>query len=138
MKISKNIQLEKWSAYFAPLPKGSDKSHRIIIIYKTDIDVKYFYITSKIDKAKKVLKNDPNAYVEILREEWNCLKKEKSCIQCDRGHLKDITIKELQDMYDGQLLKYLGKIPKEIQEKIINAINNSISYSFVEQASITK
>lgn len=138
MKITKEILLEKWSAYLAPLPKGSSKNHRIIIIYKTDINVKYFYITSKTETAKIILRNDPISYVELLNKDWDKLTKEKSCIRCDRGHLKEISIKELQELYDAQLLKYLGKIPKEIQEKIINAVNSSISYSFVEQAIITK
>lgn len=138
MKIIEKIPLEKWSAYLAPLPKGSNKNHRIIIIYKTDINVKYFYITSKTEKAKITLRNDPTSYVELLSKDWDKLTKEKSCIRCDRGHLKEISIKELQEMYDDQLLKYLGKIPKEIQEKIIKAVNSSISYSFVEQAIITK
>ena len=138
MKITEEILLEKWSAYLAPLPKGSGKSHRIIIIYKTDVNVKYFYITSKTEKAKIILRDDPISYVELLSKDWNELTREKSCIQCDRGHLKEISVKELQELYDDQLLKYLGKIPKEIQEKIINAVNDSISYSFVEQVIITK
>ena len=138
MKIIEKIPLEKWSTYLAPLPKGSSKSHRIIIIYKTDVNVKYFYITSKTEKAKIILRDDPISYVELLSKDWNELTREKSCIQCDRGHLKEISIKKLQELYDNQLLKYLGKIPKEIQEKIINAVNGSISYSFVEQAIITK
>lgn len=138
MKITKEILLEKWSAYLAPLPKESGKSHRIIIIYKTDVNVKYFYITSKTEKAKIILRDDPISYVELLSKDWNELTREKSCIQCDRGHLKEISVKELQELYDDQLLKYLGKIPKEMQEKIINAVNGSISYSFVEQAIITK
>lgn len=138
MKITKEILLEKWSAYLAPLPKGAGKSHRIIIIYKTDVNVKYFYITSKTEKAKIILRDDPISYVELLSKDWNELTREKSCIQCDRGYLKEISVKELQELYDDQLLKYLGKIPKKIQEKIINAVNGSISYSFVEQAIITK
>lgn len=125
-------------AYLAPLPKKSPKDHRIIIIYKTDDVVKYFWITSKIDKAKMILRNDPNAYVEISQNEWNVLTKAKSCVQCDIMHLEEISVYELQKMYTENTITYLGKIPESIQDKIKKAINNSISYNFIEQEILSK
>ncbi len=110
MNITKNVPLEKWTAYFAPLPKDSPKEHRIIIIYHTDVEVSFFWITSN-EYSKTRLRDDSKALVEVFKHEWGNLTKDVSFIQCDRDHLEKISVQEFQKMYEDNLLKYLVRYP---------------------------
>jgi hypothetical protein len=119
MKLpAKAIPLNRWCAYKAPLPENSPKSHTIIIVHRTEIDIKYFYVTSQVDKAKIRYRNDKDALVEIERSEWSeVLKEEKSCIQCGKGHLNCIDIKNFEDLYDNYKISYAGEFQNLLYKK---------------------
>ena len=130
------IPLNKWYAYKAPLPENSPKSHTIIIAHRTETDIKYFYVTSQVDKAKIRYRDDKDALVEIEKEEWAELKV-KSCIQCGKGHLNRIDIDRFKELYERNEMTYAGAVPVSVISKIKQAINASITYTFIEQAILT-
>jgi hypothetical protein len=112
------IPLNRWCAYKAPLPEKSPKSHTIIIVYRTEIDIKYFYVTSQVDKAKIRYRYDKGALVGIERSEWaEVLKEENSCIQCGKGHLNCIDIKNFEEFYKNDKYLMLAKFQKLLYKK---------------------
>jgi hypothetical protein len=132
------IPLNRWCAYKAPLPENSPKSRTIIIVHRTETDIKYFYVTSQVDKAKRRCRDDKDALVEIERSEWSeVLRKEKSCIQCGKRHLKCIDIKKFKNLYDKHKISAAIKIPELIIQKVKKAINASITYTYIEQSILT-
>jgi hypothetical protein len=138
VKVNVNdIPLRKRIAYKALLPDTSPKSHRIIIVFVTEAEIRYFYVTSKMDTAKKILRNDIGAFVEIYRNEWaQTLTEDISCIQCDKGHLGCIDIEKFREMYENDEIELVGDVPEVIKQKIKTAVENSITYNFVEQSQL--
>jgi len=138
MSKADKIPLNKWDAYKGPFPEISSMPHIIIIIFidETSTLLKYFYITSKVDKAKRIYKNDPLALVELSKSDWEKLHKNKpSCIQCGSNtkHLHEIEIKRFKELYDNDKVKYFGKIPQNVKDKIIKSIWLSTTYSNKEK-----
>ncbi|MDR3195241.1 MAG: hypothetical protein LBT58_00355 [Endomicrobium sp.] len=135
MKVKFPVNLfliDKWKAYRGQLPEKSDKRHIIIIIYITRTIINYFYITSKVDKAKIIYKNDKKALIELDTKEWTKLKK-KSCIQCGKRHLKCISLETLKAMYENDKIEYVDEIPDGIKTKIIQAVRDSKTYTDPEK-----
>lgn len=121
------IPLDKWKVYKGKLPPGSDTPHRIIIVTNIE-ELSYFYVTSKVEKAKRIWKNDISSIVELDTREWSCLT-EPSCIKCTKKEMRTISISDFKKMYDDGNLELLGDLPDNIKTKIISAICNSLTYS---------
>ena len=137
------IPCDKWSVYEnAPLPQDSNRCHTIVIVCCVSSKIKYFYVTSQVEKALKLrYKYDKFALVEIQKSEWaEVLTKDVSCIQCGKNHLKCIDIVEFKKLYANNAttsMDYIGKIPEDIKQKIKIAINASVTYSPAEQSELT-
>jgi hypothetical protein len=131
------IPLNKWSAYNAPLPENSEKSHTVIIVYRTETDIKYFYVTSQVEKAVLRYRDDKDALVEIEQSEWSEVLKVKSCIQCGNKHLNCIDINKFKGLYERGEIHFLGDLPKTITTRVKQSINSSITYTLVEQSILT-
>ncbi len=130
------FHVEKWKSFKGKYPPKSEVEHIIIIVYKKDNILKYFHVTSKIEKCRRVAKNDISSLVEIKKSEWNVLKKD-SCIQCDEGHLNEISEKEFRKSYKKREVKPLGEIPDGVKKSIINAICTSVTFSEKEKVDFT-
>ncbi len=138
MKIpADKIPLRKWVAYFANLPPDSPVGHRIIIIYKTEDVIHYFYVTSKEEKVKERYAFDPKGFIVIKQTEWKETLKKESYIQCGRQHLKQIKILDFQKMYEKALAEFIGTVPKNIENKIVEAIEKSKTYTPAEKKKYT-
>lgn len=126
---SKMLPIEKWKAFKGKYPPNSNNEHRIIIIYKHDCNIKYFYVTSQVEKARLMARNDIGSLVDgIDSGDWDVLTKE-SCIQCNESHLCEISDEELRKAWDQERLKPLGTIPNKIKQKIISAICASKTFT---------
>jgi len=142
MKIlfpSNMLPLKKWYAFKAKLPSGSENEHRIIIIYKHEAVIKYFYVTSQVEKIEKVAitrKYDVESIVKLNPVEWDVLTKE-SCIQCNKKHLYEINESDFKRAYTNGEFEYLGEIPEKVKAAIIHAICMSISFTENEKKMYT-
>ncbi len=121
------IPLDRWKVYKGKLPPGSDTPHRIIIVTNVET-LSYLYVTSKVEKAKRIWRHDLGSIVEMCPEEWDCLT-EPSCIKCTKKEMRKITVNDFKRMYDNGDMELLGNLPENIKTKIISAICNSLTYS---------
>jgi len=115
---------------------GSDTDHRIIIVFKQDGVLKYFYVTSQVEKARKMAKKDLKSLVCINGNDWNELITE-SCVQCGKGHLLELSESEFRKDYSKGKVKPLGKIPENVIKSIIFAICSSKTFDDKEKAMYT-
>jgi hypothetical protein len=131
------LDIEKWKAFKGKYPPGSDVDHRIIIVYKSDGVVRYFYVTSQIENARKAAKYDMGSLVDGLdNKDWDVLTK-KSCIQCNRRYLNKTSERDLRRAYEEGKLEVLGKVPEKIKRAIISAVCASNSFTEAEKISYT-
>jgi len=131
------LSIEKWKAFRGKYPPSSNIEHIIIIVYKQDDYLKYFYVTSKVDKARKIAKNDRGSLVDnIDGRDWDVLDRE-SCIQCDWNHLYGTTENDLRKSYGKGEIDVLGKIPENIRISIVSAICSSKTFSDIEKKMYT-
>ena len=138
MKIpADKIPLHKWVVYRAQLPFNSQVEHRIIIVYKTEETIDYFYVTSKEEKVKERYLHDPKGFILIKQKEWSETLTRDSYIQCGKGHLKQIRVLDFQKMYEEDLAVFIGTLPKEIENRILEAINQSKTYTIAEKKKYT-
>ena len=127
------LSIEKWRAFKGKYPPGSDVEHRIIIVYKHDGIVKYFYVTSKVEKARMRAKYDIGSLVDkINSNHWDALT-EESCIQCNKNHLYDTCEDDLRQAYKNGEIEVLGAVPEAIKKAIISAVCASKSFTDVEK-----
>lgn len=126
------VSFDKWSAFKGPFPT-KDKEHRIVIIYKFDDTVSYFYVTSyesndekqKIDLANR---KDISSIAELKKEDWDALTKD-SCVQCNLAHRHEINLADLQTWYVSGGIEYIGIVPDIIRSKIIDATCRSPTFT---------
>lgn len=131
------LSIEKWKAFKGKYPPGSNVEHRIIIVYKHDGILKYFYVTSKVEIARKVAKYDKGSLVDKINSgDWYALDRE-SCIQCDKKHLHDTTEDDLRKAYKEGGIQVLGEIPEGIRRLIISAVCASRTFSDIEKKTYT-
>jgi hypothetical protein len=130
------FSVEKWKAFKGRYPPGSDTDHRIIIVFKQDGILKYFYVTSQVEKARKMAKKDSKSLVCINGNDWGALTTE-SCIQCGKGYLFELNEAEFRKDYSKGKVKPLGKIPEKIIKSIIFAICSSKTFDDKEKAMYT-
>ncbi len=124
------VPVDKWVAFNAPLPKDQ---HRIIIIKKIFDEVQYFYVTSKVDNAKRVLHYDSGSIAEFEKCDWDSLTADKSCVQCDKRHLYTIKSDTFERMYNDGKLEYIGEVPDIVKTRITSAICSSKSFTETEK-----
>lgn len=124
------VPVDKWVAFNAPLPK--DK-HRIIIIKKIFDEVQFFYVTSQVDNAKRVLRYDLGCIAELGKSDWESLTADKSCVQCDKRHLGIVKLDVLERMYNDGKLEYIGEVPDVVKTRIKSAICSSKSFTDIEK-----
>ena len=122
---------QKWYAFFAPLPNGSETQHRIIII-TDEPEIKYLYITSQVEKARIRCKKDISSLVELSPADWKHLKKE-CCILCGKAYLQSITKEDFKKLN----VRHLGEIPEGMKSKIKYAICYSKTYTDSEKKNYT-
>jgi len=120
------LDIERWKAFKGKYPPCSSIEHRIIIVYKHDGDLKYFYVTSKVEKARKF----------AMRDKGSLLDKE-SCIQCDKNHLHSTNEDDLRKAYEEGGIEVLGEIPEGIRKSIVSAICASRTFSDIEKTMYT-
>ena len=125
----------KWKAFLGNFPEDAGK-HRIIIIQETN-PLKYFYVTSQVEKCKDILRYDPLALAEVSKNDWGDLTK-NSCIQCGKQHLYSVDVDKLREEYEGGRLKVLGEIPEIVKQRICVAIDGSITYNESEKNILKK
>jgi hypothetical protein len=131
------LNIEKWKAFKGRYPPSSDVDHRIIIVYKDDGVIKYFYVTSQVENARKAAKYDMGSLVDGLdSNDWDVLTKE-SCIQCNRRYLNKTSESDLRRAYENGDIKVLGDVPEKIRRAIISAVCASNSFSEAEKISYT-
>jgi hypothetical protein len=139
---AKIIPCHKWVAYKnAPLPQAQDfpRSHTVVIVYRTPSKIKYFYVTSQVERAKMRYRYDKSALVEMQKSEWTeVLTKDVSYIQCGKKHLNCIDVLAFKKLYDetnGEM-NFIGEIPENIKQKIKAAIKASVTYSTIEKSEL--
>jgi len=130
------FNVEKWKAFKGKYPPGSDIDHRIIIVFKHDDILKCFYVTSKVENARKMAKKDLKSLVCLNSEDWDELTKE-SCIQCGKGYLFELNETELRKDYSEGKVEVLGEIPEKVIKSIIFAICSSKTFDENEKAMYT-
>jgi len=132
------IPIEKWYVFKGKLPPKQDYEHYCIIIYKQDLIIRYFYITSKVEKARAILlmKDDIGALAELDPSDWDILTKD-SCIQCDYDHLEECSIDNIKQGYENGTFKYIGKAHERVKTKIIHAVCASVSFTEAEKRMYT-
>jgi len=131
------LSIEKWKSFKGKYPPNSDVGHRIIIVYKYEGLLKYFYVTSQCDKARKRAKYDIGSLVDKLNSnDWSALDRE-SCIQCDSHHLHDLDENELRKSYAEGKIEVLGEIPEGVKRSIVSAICASKTFSDMEKKMYT-
>jgi len=122
----------KWKAFKGKYPPGSDIDHRIIIVFKHNSILRYFYVTSQIEKSRILAKNDLKSLVCINGNDWNELTKE-SCVQCSRDNLFELSEAEFRKDYAEGKVKVLGEIPEKVIKSIIFAICSSKTFTDKEK-----
>jgi hypothetical protein len=130
------IPIRKWCAYRAKLPPGSNNKHRIIIIYKHLTEIKYFYVTSQVEKVRKKTRDDISSVVELNSSDWDVLTKD-SCIQCNDANVYEINEDEFKHLYKSGEMDYLGEIPEKVKNAIISAICMSCTFTEIEKVVYT-
>jgi hypothetical protein len=130
------FHVEKWKAFKGKYPPGSDKSHRIIIVFKRGGVLRYLYITSKVDRSRKLARDDSQSLVCIDGNDWNELAKE-SCIQCNRDNLFELSETEFRKDYSEGKVEVLGKIPEKVIKSIVSAICSSKTFTDTEKKMYT-
>jgi len=130
------IPIKKWYAYKAKLPIGSDNKHRIIVVYKYLNVIRYFYVTSQVEKVRKKTRDDIMSIVELDSSDWEVLTK-KSCIQCNENNLHEISEDEFKQFYENGEMEYLGEVPEKVRSAITNAICMSSTFTEKEKAIYT-
>jgi len=130
------IPVKKWYAFKAKLPPGSGNKHRVIVVYKYMNTVKYLYVTSQIEQARKLAQHDKGSIVRLMPSDWDALTKE-SCIQCDKRHLYEISEREFRQVCASEGYEYYGEIPQKIKDSIIYAICMSKTFNEAEKAVYT-
>lgn len=130
------VSIKRWHAFKAKLPPGSKEAHRIIAVYKQHDIVHYFYVTSKIETACKLARDDINSIVKLNAADWNALTK-ASCIQCNKGHMFKILEDEFKRLYENEEVECLGEVPENVKKAMIDAITMSKSYTKTERALYT-
>ncbi|MDR2693402.1 MAG: hypothetical protein LBB74_04210 [Chitinispirillales bacterium] len=126
------MSVKKWHVFKAKLPPRSDSEHRIIVVYKHLNNVKYFYVTSKIENAYKMAKYDINSIVRLNVSDWDALTKE-SCIQCNKRHLYQTDEESFKQACASGEYERLGEVPEKIKNAIIHAIRMSKSFTEAEK-----
>jgi len=131
---SDKIPVEKWYVFKGKLPPNQKYNHYIVIVYKRESCIRYFYVTSKVEKAHTILmmKDDLGALVELDTSDWEILTKD-SCIQCDLDHLVECYESDIRQGYEDGTFTYHGKVPENIRIKIIQAICASVSFEDEEK-----
>jgi hypothetical protein len=110
----------------------------IIIVYRASSKIKYFHVTSQVERAEVRCRDDKSALVKIQKSEWaEALTKDVSCIQCGKKYLNCVDIDEFQKLYEENGMDYIGEIPENIKQKIKNAINVSKTYNAKEKSELT-
>jgi len=131
------LSIERWSAFKGKYPPGSDVDHRIIIVYKYGGTIKYFYVTSKVEKARMRAKYDMGSFVDKISScDWEALT-EESCVQCDKSHMYETCEDDLRRAYESGNLEILGKVPQDIRKRIISAVCASKSFTDAEKSIYT-
>lgn len=124
MTIPADFTVSRWFAY-----KGDFCGHhRIVVVYETNEDVRYFIVTSQIKKAEIRSRFDKEALVKISPSDWDQITC-PSCIECSKRNLKQISKSEMQKKYDVWDCKNIGEIPEVLKKRILNAICASVTYS---------
>jgi len=130
------IKFGKWKAFIGRYPPGSETDHRVIIAYEHDGILKCFYVTSKVNKAKMMTRDDPQSLVCLKQDDWDELTK-PCCIQCNKDSMFEISESELMEDYANEKVKTLGEIPDSIKKSIVSAICMSKTFSEKEKAMYT-
>lgn len=126
------VNFDKWYAFKGPFP-FCGKEHRMVIVYKIDDVVTYFYVTSyeseeekkKIDMANK---RDISSIAELKKEDWDQLSKD-SCVQCNLSHKHEISMSDLESGYASGKITYIGIVPDAVKSKIISATCSSSTFT---------
>jgi hypothetical protein len=134
---SEIVPFNKWIAFIGKLPLNQPIEHRIIIVHKTETEINYFYVTSKIENSIRIYKCDKLALVKVSPSEWSALTCD-SCIQCGRKHMYRINVDDIKNMYERNELEFLGEIPDKLKKQIIDAILNSKTYTEMEKNKFTQ
>lgn len=140
VNIDSLLQNPKWQVFKGPYPT-EDKYHRCIIlntILENNIEVVYFYMTSKVEKISKIMKYDKKALVIIEPKDWAGKISVQTAIQCDKMHLFKIPLDELKNKMKSGKVKILGKLPSDIIRLIKTAIVRGKTFSPEERTFLTK
>jgi hypothetical protein len=130
------ISVKRWYAFKAKLPPGSSNEHRVIIVYKHQTTINYFYVTSQVETVIKLARYDTDSIVKLKASDWDALTKD-SCIQCNERHLYEINESDFKQIYANGDMKYLGEIPENVKSAIIYAICMSNSFTEAEKIKYT-
>lgn len=129
--------VKRWAAFKGKYPPGSKKDHIIIIACIEGEIAKYLFVTSQVEKARKIMSRDIGALVDkIDGSHWSELTKE-SCIQCNKAHLHETSTANIKQAHKINEIKYLGEVPENIRKSIISAICVSNSFNEEEKTALT-
>jgi hypothetical protein len=130
------IPIKKWYAYKANLPPNSDNKHRIIVVYKYLTVIRYFYVTSQVEKVRRKTRDDITSIAEINASDWGVLTKD-SCIQCNDNNVYEINEDEFKQLYENGEMEYLGEVPEKVKNAIIYAVCMSSTFTEIEKTMYT-
>jgi len=130
------IAVERWKAFKGKYPPGSEKEHRIVIVYKKAGILKYFYVSSQVEKARERAKYDTASFVFMDKSDWEDLDKE-SYIHCTPKHLKEVSEVDFMKSYSLGEVRILGEVPDVVRRAIIHAICSSKFFSDKDKAEYT-
>jgi hypothetical protein len=130
------VSVKRWQAFKAILPPGSKVAHRVIVIYKRESMIDYFYVTSQIEKACKAAKYDIGSIAKIRVSDWDVLTKE-SCIQCNNENLYEFNEDDFRNACASGEFERLGDVPEKVKSAIIHAICASESFTEADKVAYT-
>lgn len=98
-------------------------------------ELEYFFLN--INPAKREKPKPSRIQYKLNEGEDELEKREQlkpSCIQCGKKHLYEIEIGKFEKSY----IKYIGKVPKRVRDKIIQSMRKSRTYSPKEKETYAK
>ena len=133
------LRISRGFAFRGKAPIGSATEHICVVVgsmaERPGHIVRSVYFTTKVDSARKRLKNDPAALVTLDPAEYPELT-ESCCVQCARAYVVEIAFDEFIQGLDDGTYTYagVGQPDRAVVDKIMAGLTASDSFSTADLA----
>ena len=126
------MEITRGFAFRGLVPARSDKPHICLILNKKvekGDDILCVYFTSKGDKARQRLRNDPVALIEVNPREYDAIS-DPSYLQCSRAYIQHIGYDDfIASIGNGTFDCSVPRANERLIAKIIQGISLSKTFS---------